>query len=203
MSNPADNIPQQAKGEQTDVMHFVDCASVEEAHHLFLLAKDRLKDVSQWHVLSGPHSAKFALTDAAGTEVYKMAEKGDLFYINLPAPGPLAGDGKEWVRVESIEEVEDANAESEYITITVRPVASPMHPDKAIAHFFAHQSTNTFIVERYLNHVSAASYGRNETPNNKDVDLYDTVRNTIIALAAREGLSGPQWKSLVKGILDK
>jgi hypothetical protein len=203
MNNPADNIPLQTEGEKTDVIHFADCASAQEAHHLFLLAKDRLKDVSQWHVLSGPHSAKFAITDAAGSEVYKMAEKGDLFYINLPAPGPLAGDGKEWVRIEAIEEVEDANAESEYITITVRPVASPMHPEKATAHFFDHHSTNTFIVERYKNHVSAASYGRNETPNNKDVGLYDTVRNTIIALAAREGLSGPQWKSLVTGILEK
>ncbi|MFA6245472.1 MAG: hypothetical protein WC615_00940 [Mucilaginibacter sp.] len=203
MNNAADNIPPQTEGEKTDVIHFVDCGSAQEAHHLFLLAKDRLKDISQWHVLSGPHSAKFAITDAAGNEVYKMAEKGDLFYINLPAPGPLAGDGKEWVRIEAIEEVDDATAESEYITMTVRPVASPMHPDRAIAHFFAHQSTNTFIVERYLTHVSAASYGRNETPNNKGVGLYDTVRNTIIALAAREGLSGPQWKSLVSGILEK
>jgi hypothetical protein len=90
------------------------------------------------------------------TRFTKWPNKGDLFYINLPAPGPLAGDGKEWVRIEAIEEVEDANAESEYITMTVRPVASPMHPEKATAHFFAHHSTNTFIVERYLNHVSAA-----------------------------------------------
>lgn len=203
MQNSSDNIPPQTEGEKKDVIHFVDCADVQEAHHLFLLAKDRLKDISQWHVLSGPHSAKFAITDAQGTEVYKMAERGDLFYINLPAPGPLAGDGKEWVRIEAMEEVDDANAESEYIAITVRPVDSPMHPDKSTAHFFAHNSTNTFIVERYLNHVSAASYGRNETPNNKDVGLYDTVRNTIIALAARKGLSGPQWKSLLTGILEK
>ncbi|MDB5128977.1 hypothetical protein [Mucilaginibacter sp.] len=203
MLNPADNIPPQTKGEETDVIHFADCASEQEAHHLFLLAKDRLKDISQWHVLSGPHSAKFAITDTKGDEVYKIAEKGDHFYIDLPAPGPLAGDGMEWVRIEAMEEIEDANAESEYITMTVRPVANPRHPDKATAHFYSHNSTSTFIVERYKNHVSAAVHGRNETPNNKDTGLYDTVRNTIIALAAREGLSFPQWKSLVKGILDK
>ncbi|RYU87974.1 hypothetical protein EWM62_15900 [Mucilaginibacter terrigena] len=201
MNNAADNIPVQTEGEKTDIIQFADCANVPDAHHLFLLAKDRLKDISQWHVLSGPHSAKFAITDAAGNEVYKMAEKGDLFYINLPAPGPMAGDGKEWVRIEAIQELEDADAESEYITMTVRPVANPRHPDKATAHFFSHNSTSTFIVERYQNHVSAAVHGRNETPNNKDTGLYDTVRNTIIALAAREGLSVPQWKSLVTGIL--
>jgi hypothetical protein len=204
MNNPADNIPEQTTGEHTDVIHFVDCPTAEEAHKLFLLAKERLKDISQWHILSGPHSAKFAITDSAGTEAYKIAEQGDLFYISLPfpTPGPMAGDGKEWVRIEAMEEVEDANAESEYILITVRPVASPMHPEKSIAHFFGHVSTNTFIVERYLNHVSAASYGRNETPNNSDVGLYDTLRNTIIALGARKGLSGPQWKSLLMGVLD-
>jgi hypothetical protein len=204
MTNPTDNIPQQTEGKKTDVIHFVDCATTEEAHKLFLLAKDRLKDISQWHVLSGPLSAKFAITDSTGNEVYKMAEQGDLFYINLPfpTPGPMAGDGKEWVRIEAMEEVEDANAESEYIAITVRPVASPMHPEKSTAHFFDHVSTNTFIVERYLNHVSAASYGRNETPNNSDVGFYDTIRNTIVALGARKGLSGPQWKALVMGVLD-
>ena len=104
MHNATDNIPPQTEGEQNDFIHFVDCANVEEAHYLFLLAKDRLKDISQWHVLSGPHSAKFAVTDSQGTEVYKMAEKGDLFYIDLPlpTPGSLAGDGKEWVRIETI-----------------------------------------------------------------------------------------------------
>jgi hypothetical protein len=203
MLNPNDNIPPQTEGQKTDVIHFADCANEQDAHHLFLFAKDRLKDVSQWHVLSGPYSAKFAITDNKGEEVYKMAEKGDHFYINLPAPGPLAGDGKEWVRIEAMEEIEDADAESEYLTMTVRPVANPRHPDKATAHFFSHNSTSTFIVERYKNHVSAAVHGRNETPSTEDTGLYDTVRNTIIALAAREGLSFPQWKSLVKGILDK
>ena len=43
---------------------------------------------------------------------------------------------------------------------------------------------------------------RNETPNNKDTNIYDTIRNTIIALTARAGLSGPQWKLLVKGLLN-
>ncbi|MET3978063.1 hypothetical protein ABIB62_000629 [Mucilaginibacter sp. UYP25] len=205
MHSATENIPPQTEGEKNDFIHFVDCATVEKAHHLFLLAKDRLKDISQWHVLSGPHSAKFALTDTQGKEIYKMAEKGDIFYINLPipTPGSLAGDGKEWVRIDALEEDGDTNTESEYITITVRPIANPQQPGKAIAHFFSHNSTNTLIVERYKNHVSAAAYGRNETANNTDTGFYDTVRNTIIALGARKGLSGPQWKALITGILEK
>jgi len=202
MHDSSENIPAQQEGEHTDVIHFVDCETREKAHQLFLLAKSRLKDISNWHKISGPGSSKFSITDTQGKEDYKIAEKGDHFYINLPAPGSIAGDGLEWVRIESIEDMENAHAESEFIAMTVRPVANPRHPDKATAHFFSHKSTSTFIVERYLNHVSAAVHGRNEIPNNHDTNLYDTVRNTIIALTARAGLSGPQWKKLVVGLLD-
>ena len=203
MASANDNIPQQTQGQQTDIVHSVNTLSRQEAHHLFLLAKDRLKDISQWHKFSGPLSSKFSVTDAQGNEVYKLAEVGDLFSIDIPGPGPLAGSGFEWVRIEAMQESINEEAESEYITITVRPVVNPLHPDKAIAHFFSHASTSTFIVERYLNQVSAAVHGRNEMPNNTDTGLFDTVRNTIIALSAREGMSFPQWKSLVKGLLEK
>ena len=201
MNDSSAEIPEQYEGNQTDVIEFVDCNTQEEAHALFMLAKSRLKDVSNWHTFSGPGSSKFTLTDAQGNPLYRMAEKEDHFYIDLPAPGSIAGDGLDWVRIESIDEVEDANAESEYIAITARPVTNPKHPNKEVAHFFSHNSTNTLIVERYLNHVSAASHGRNETTNTENTGMYDTVRNTIIALTARKGLSGPQWKALVKGLL--
>jgi hypothetical protein len=201
MNDASANIPQQHEGNQTDVIHFADRNDRRHAHELFMLAKSRLKDVSNWHTFSGTGSSRFTLTDTQGNPLYRMAEKGDHFYIDLPAPGTLAGDGLDWVRIEAIEDIEDANAETEYITITVRPVANPRHPDKEIAHFYSHNSTSTFIVERYLNHVSAAVHGRNETTNNQNTGIYDTVRNTIIALTARTGLSGPQWKALIKGLL--
>lgn len=201
MNDASASIPEQHEGNQTDVIEFVDCESRQKAHELFLLAKSRLKDISNWHTISGPGSSKFTLTDAKGDPLYRMAEKEDHFFIDLPAPGSIAGDGLDWVRIDSIDELEDADAESEYIAITVRPVANPRHPGKETAHFFAHSSSNTFIVERYLNHVSAATHGRNETTNTENTGIYDTVRNTIIALSSRVGISGPQWKALVKGVL--
>ncbi|MDB5141685.1 MAG: hypothetical protein JWQ66_398 [Mucilaginibacter sp.] len=201
MANAYENIPGQHQGEQTDFIHFADTETRQQAHELFLLAKSRLKDVSNWHQFSGPGSSRFSLTDAQGNELYRMAEKDDHFYIDLPAPGSIAGGGLDWVIIESIEEHKDATGESEFITMTVRPVVNPKKPDTAIANFYDHNATNTFIVERYLNHVSAAVHGRNEVPNNKDTNIYDTVRNTIIALTARVGLSGPQWKALVEGLL--
>jgi len=201
MNDPLTDIPQQHEGNQTDVIEFVDCENQQKAHELFLLAKSRLKDVSNWHTLAGPGSSKFTLTDAKGEPLYRMIEKEDHFYIDLPAPGTLAGDGLDWVQVENIDDAEDANAESEYIAITVRPVTNPRHPTGEVAHFYGHNSTSTFIVERYLNHVSAAVHGRNETTNTDGTGIYDTIRNTIVALTARAGISGPQWKALVKGLL--
>jgi hypothetical protein len=201
MKDVSATIPQQHEGNQNDVIEFVDLETRQQAHNLFLLAKDRLKDVSNWHLICGHGSTKFSLTDTVGNPIYRMAEKGDHFYIDLPAPGTIAGDGLDWVRIESMEVSEDANAETEFIMITVRPVANPRHPNDEIAHFYGHNSTSTFIVERYLNHVSAAVHGRNETTNTENTGIYDTVRNTIIALSARAGISGPQWKTLVKGLL--
>lgn len=203
MDNASDKIPEQLKGEHTDVIHFVDCESKEKAHELFQLAKSRLKDVSNWHTYSGPGSSKFSITDTKGNEDYKLAEKGDHIYINLPAPGSIAGGGLEWVRIEEIIDTEDAKAESEFIVMIVRPVANPRTNEGTIAHFFSHDSTSTFIIERYQNHVSAAVHGRNEVPNNANVNIYDMVRNTIVALSARIGISGPQWKMLVTGLLDE
>lgn len=201
MEDVSARIPEQQEGSQSDVIEFVDMDSRQQAHNLFLLAKDRLKDISNWHTACGHNSTKFTLTDAQGSPLYRMAEKGDHFYIELPSPGTLAGDGLDWVRIENLEEVSDPNGETEYIVITARPVANPKHAKQEIAHFFSHNSTNTFIVERYLNHVSAAVHGRNETTNTENTGIYDTVRNTIVALTARTGLSGPQWKTLVKGLL--
>ncbi|GAA3992936.1 hypothetical protein [Mucilaginibacter dorajii] len=194
-------IPDQEDGGMTDFIHFADFETRQEAHKLFLLAKSRLKDISNWHQFSGRGSSKFSLTDAQGNELYRMAERGDLFYVNLPAPGSIAGDGLDWVMIENIQEHEDALAETEFIAITVRPVVNPRKASEAVANFYDHHATNTFIVERYLNHVSAAVHGRNEVINNTEANIYDSIRNTIVALSARKGLSGPQWKALAEGLL--
>jgi len=53
----------------------VDCETQEQAHELFVLAKSKLKDVSNWHQFSGPGSSKFTLTDTQGNPQYKIAEK--------------------------------------------------------------------------------------------------------------------------------
>jgi hypothetical protein len=196
-----ETIPEQYKGEQTDIINAMEFPDVEEANRRFLLAKTKLKDISNWHLISGPASSKFSLADTNGHELYRMALTGDYFYIDLPAPGSIAGKGLDWVRIETIVEFDDPGGDSEFISMTVRPVANPGNADKTIAHFFDHDTTNTLIVQRLNKTVTAEVHGRNETPNNNDAGIYDNVRNTLVALSARNGFAGPQWKALTEGLL--
>lgn len=200
MNITASYIPEQVEGEQNDVRHYIDFPSQGEAHHLFMLAKSRLKDVGTWGALTGPVSSGFGITDTKGNDAYKIAEKGDTLYIDMPGPGSIAGSGVDWVRIEALEEVEDALGEAEYIIITVRPVANPKKPETVTAHFFSHASTNTFIVERYRNRVSASVHGRNEKPNTEG-NIIDKARNAIVGLTGRHGLSGPHWQVFVENLL--
>ena len=197
-------IPLQTEGRQTDFTASVALKDMAEAHQRFISAKMKLLDVSNWHTYCGPGTSKFGLTDDKGILLHRLAQVGDFFYIDLPiAPGPDAGDGQEWVKIENITEHGDADSNEEYIVVTARPAPDPRKDTKEIANFFKEASTNTFMVARYGLKVSAEVHGRNETPNNENVDLFDAVRNTAIALSARIGLSGTQWQKLAKGLLEQ
>ncbi|MDO3628599.1 hypothetical protein [Mucilaginibacter sp. BT774] len=201
MKTALQQLPPQETGGHTDFVHEQKYDTLETAHRAFLAAAGRLLSVNNWHVYAGAGSAIFTLCNNEGQEVDRMAEEGLFFSIDLPAPGPDAGKGLEWVMVERIaSEGGDSRAE-EYVLMTVRPVPDPRRADPEVAHFYKDVSTSTFIVRRDGLLVSAGAYGRNETPNNEGVDLHDKIRNTAIALMARVGLSGPQWKKLVTGLI--
>jgi hypothetical protein len=195
-------IPAQETGSQTDFFEERTFENQVRAHEGFKRAAARLLTVSEWHNYAGAGSSRFCLTNNLGDEVTGFAVEGFLFNIDLPAPGSSAGDGLEWVMVERIEAVEDADATEEFVAMTARPMPDPRKSEQETAHFYKNVSTSTFIVKRVGRTVSAAVHGRNETPNNSDVNLHDKIRNTIIALTARVGMSGPQWKKLVKGLLE-
>jgi hypothetical protein len=50
--------------------------------------------------------------------------------------------------------------------------------------------------------VTAEVHGRNEVPNTETDKTVDKVRNAVVGLGAITAFSAPQWKSLVKGLLD-
>lgn len=195
-------LPKQETGRQTDFTHEKKFENLEQAHKAFLAAAGRMLSVNNWHEYSGAGSAKFTLCNNQGEELEMMAEEGFFFSIDLPGPGPDAGEGLEWVMIERLISEGSARAAEEYVLMTVRPVPDPRKSDLEIAHFYKDVSTSTFIVRRDGLMISAGAHGRNETPNNEAVDLHDKIRNTAIALMARVGLSGGQWQKLVNGIIE-
>jgi hypothetical protein len=202
MEDPSAHLPQQETGSQTDFTHEKSFDDLESAHAAFMQVTERLLSVNNWHEYTGAASAKFTLCNNLGEELVGFAAEGFCFGIDLPGPGPDSGDGLEWVMVEKIVTEGSSETAEEYLTMTVRPVPDPRKTNAEIAHFYTDASTSTFIVRRYGKVVSAGVHGRNETPNNKDGDLYDKARNTIIGLIARVGLSGVQWQRLVNGLIE-
>jgi len=202
MKHPEDIIESQKTGSATDFVESRDYRTIKEAHESFKKAARRLLLINEWDQYAGIGSAVFSLTNNQGQEADGYAHEGALFNINLPVPGSDAGDGLEWVTIERLEALEDEHAIEEYVAMLVRPIPDPRKADAEIAHFYKDVATSAFVVKRTGKTVSAAVHGRNETPNNADVGLHDKIRNTIVALSARIGLAGPQWKKLVNGFLE-
>lgn len=202
MKHAEDTIPQQQTGRSTDFSEERSFAGGHEAHENFKKAASRLLNVNEWHIYAGPGSSRFCLTNNLGEEVTGFAKEGFFFNIDLPVPGSDAGEGLEWVMIEKIEAAGNDRSVEEYLSMTARPVPNPQQPDTEIAHFYKDVATSTFIVKRIGKLVTVAIYGRNETPNNEEVDLHDKIRNTLVALTARIGLAGPQWKKLARGLLE-
>lgn len=202
MKTALEQLPPQESGRQTDFTHEKKFETLKAAHEAFLAAAGRMLSVNNWHVYSGPGSAIFRLCNNQGDELALMAEEGFFFSIDLPGPGPDAGDGLDWVMIEKLVAEGEAHTAEEYVIMTVRPSADPKKESIEIAHFYNEMSTSTFIVRRDGLLLSAGAHGRNESPNNRAVDLHDKVRNTAIALMARVGLSGGQWQKLVNGIIE-
>lgn len=197
-----DMIPEQETGSKTDTHHSVTARNEQEAKALFETAKERLQDINSWKKFAGAASATFTLTDDNGNEVHRKAAKGDHFKINIPGPGSEAGSGYDWVMIEAIEDKSDPGGNTEAFAIRVRPTNEPGKPGE-VAHFFKDNATSSFAVQREELTVTASVHGRNEEPNTTNEGILDKVRNTMIAIGAMLGMSDTQWKSLVKGLLEK
>lgn len=202
MNEPATQLPEQVSGRETNFTHERTYSDLKSSHKGFKQAAERVLSVNNWHEYSGGGSARFTLTNNLGDELFGFAAEGFYISIDLPGPGPDAGDGLEWVMIEKIRMEGSAETAEEYLTMTVRPVPDPRKTSLEVAHFFNDMSTSTFIVRRDGRVVGAGAHGRNESPNNEDVDLHDKIRNTTIALLARMGLSGAQWQKLVTGLIE-
>jgi len=195
-------IPAQKEGNQFDVSYSATASTPEEAHKVFMIAADRLLSVNDWKNISGTLSSEFALMDAQGKHVDRKARAHDYFKIDIPAPGPAAGSGYDWVHIQSIQDQREEQGRSEVVTILVHPSPPPGQHGEDVAHFLDPQASSSFVVMREDTVVTAGVHSRNEKPNVESASVTDKVRNVVVSAGAFLGFSRLQWQALLKGLFD-
>lgn len=194
-------IPDQHSGAKTGATSTLNFKNKFIAIKSFNTAKYRLLDVNHWFNLCGRKGAEFQLTDESGNALQTtIPEVGNLIRIKLPAPPNPKGDGYDWVRIEKFENLKNTAKDEDLYGFRVRPVSNPFNRSGDSAHFYTSEATSSFLIYRKGCVVSALERGRNEKPNTSG-SLLNKLRNFFVALPAMLGLSKPQWKNLVDGIL--
>ena len=196
----ADHVPPQYTGSEMNAVEKIELPSELEAIHFFKTVKERLLDINSWSHFAGEAMSIFRLTDSSGNEVNRKATDGDYIKIDIPGPGPSTGQGFDWVVIEDIRS--QLFDDAEVLSITVRPASNPASDKESTAHFLTDEATSTFQVKRLVNIITAEEHGRNEMANTDTESVLDNIRNTFVGLGAKLGFSYPQWKSLVKGLLN-
>lgn len=64
-------------------------------------------------------------------------------------------------------------------------------------------ATSTLLIKRENRDVIAEYHGRNEVVNSDITKVTDKIRNIVVGIAAKLGLSFSQWKSLIEGLVEK
>lgn len=201
MDNITDNIPEQYKGNQSDVEQHVDASTPRQAHSNFVEMSRRLLNVNAWHEIAGPASATFQLMDADRKKLDRLAKVGDFIRIDIPGPGTKTGHGYDWVRVEAIDDKPDPGSTHESLIMNVRPAPNPENAEPDVAHFFDDSATSTFMVERHDLRVTASVHGRNEVPNTGVERAVDKMRNAVVATTATSGVAALHWTLLAQGLI--
>lgn len=192
--NPA--VPEQVEGKEVNLEESVTADTALAAQELYYKACERLLHPGTWHELAGALSAFFKLDSFAPGR--KIKEK-DYLQIDIPAPGNPAGDGHDWVIVDTILANTNGWAE-ESLSVTLRSSENPDKPGDGIAHFFNEGATSSMVIKRKGKTVIASYHGRNEKPNTEG-GLANKIRNVLVAIGALAGLSEIQWNALLKGFL--
>jgi hypothetical protein len=194
-------VPDQYDGLPIDTESSVELPDSRKAKTFFEEVKSRLKNVNEWHQFAGALTANFQLVDQEGSEVNRMAEKGDYFKINIPGPDNPGGDGADWVQIEEVESSSSPDKES--FGFRVRPSHDPKINTNKTTHFYSPDTTSSFTVTRENNQVKVGIYDRNTKANTDAGHFTGNLRNAIVGTVGILAFSKFQWKSLTEGLLQK
>ncbi|WP_270088975.1 hypothetical protein [Sphingobacterium sp. SYP-B4668] len=194
-------IPTQHDGRKMDASESISFAHLADAKQCYDVVRSRLLCISHWYQIAELPMATFTHLDNVGQATLQTPNIGDYIQIDIPGPGLPSTDGFDYVQIERIDESNDPNLQA--LTITLRPCVNPLsaHDDET-KHFFKNIATSTLQIQRINNSINANYFGRNEVINLEVDALSDKIRNFIIGAGAKLGASFPQWKSLLKGLLN-
>lgn len=192
------NIPAQIRGKKLDITKERIVRDPLKLKATFNEARDRLMNINNWASLVDGATSTFGLLDNKGQEVARIPKENDYVKIDIPGPGPLQGNGFDWVTITKI----DDRPEDLYVMITMKPSPPPNKTDSnKVAHFFKASSSTTLVVKIDGENLMVIYAGRNEEINSESDRSLDNIRNMFVGLGAKLGLSHPQWEKLVLGIL--
>ena len=195
-----ETIPAQKKGASFDVRETLDMPGLPDAVQRYEVSRHRLLDVNNWGSFAGEAKDMFVLTDDLGNLVTRQAIEGDHIKIHLPGPRLSTGDGADWVKIEKIYDERNKILDEILTAMTIRPCPNPHLSEGVIAHFYDEKSTNTLLICRHKTEIVSSVHGRNEKVNTA-INWLDYVRNLMVALPAKAGLSNPHWRKLAKGLI--
>jgi len=154
----------------------------------FKQASERLLNVTKWHTLPCSLLSELRLTDEAGNNIERHVRENDYFVFNS-----LDGGVEEWVKVETLQFVNNQIDSSESVVMCARPSQKPIDELDVCASPVS--PANTFRVFRKGLNVTVAVHGDNE---HQEASGSGSIKS---ALGAIPGVARVQWRSLVNGIL--
>ena len=105
MSTPLEAmVPENKDGKAVDIEYSITEENLQDAITMFRLAYSRVIYPAIWKSLAGVGTASFSIWMADSTEVQRHLQVDDFLKIDIPGPGPSAGEGYDWVRVEALQE---------------------------------------------------------------------------------------------------
>ncbi|RYD97126.1 MAG: hypothetical protein EOP54_11825 [Sphingobacteriales bacterium] len=193
-----EKIPQQFEGKSFDYNKFVALASKEQAALFYERVKDHLLDINRWDKVAELPSATFTIKDAKGHTIDRLVQEGDHVQIDIPGPGLPSSKGYDWVEVVAIKETQSNEGVS--IILTLRPAPDPTQDLTDTAHFFKQIASSSILLEQKDKNIYLHYAGRNEVINTDNASLLDNLRNFMVGIGAKLGVSFPQWKALIDGL---
>jgi hypothetical protein len=193
-------IPEQYKGREIIAEQHRACEGREQYKQALRVAIGRLKDVNNWHKITGMKFAEFNLMDASGEHIMHVEPQvGMHFRVNISGPATSSGEGYDWVKIVQVEDFKEGDYEGSYIT--VQPSDNPTASDNHTAHFYDAASSSTFMVVGKYPELSALVIDRNVSVNKNNESLGDEVRNALFGGAGMVAFSKMQWQMLSDGLV--